>query len=114
MGPRGSKPKSFGDRQARHGGLERVFVNIGAPVRVAANFILQSIDIPELGRRGVSVQQIVDAYGDAPTGLERIMDVKIQFPEALTVHLTGRGGGAGAGNRDSREVVHRGGVNART
>src|SRR5271155_3565301 len=56
-----SGPELFGYREACHEGLERMFVDICPPVRVAADLGLQPIDIPELGRGRVGVEQIVDA-----------------------------------------------------
>ena len=40
-----------GNREARHEGLERVFVDVGATVRIAVDLGLQPIDIPELAPR---------------------------------------------------------------
>src|SRR5271163_4958020 len=63
----------LGDRETRHDGLERMFVDIGSPVRVSTNLVLQPIDIPELGRGCVGVEQIVDAERSAPARREGIV-----------------------------------------
>ena len=52
----GSRPELFSDRKTRHDGLERMLVDIGPSVRVIDNLVLQPVDVPKLGRRGVRIE----------------------------------------------------------
>src|SRR5271168_470917 len=70
--PAASGSELFGDRKTRHEGLDRMFVDIRSTVRVGADLVLQPIDIPELGRCCVGVEQIVDAERGAPARWQRI------------------------------------------
>jgi len=65
-----SEPELSGYREARHEGLEGMLVDICPPVRVAADLGMQPIDIPELGRGRVGIEQIVDAQSGAPARRE--------------------------------------------
>ena len=49
----------FGDREARHQGFQGMFMNICPAIRVAADLRLQPIDVPELGRGGMCIEEIV-------------------------------------------------------
>src|SRR5271155_105675 len=100
------------ERNPDHQGLERMLVDIGAPVRIGSNLGLQTVDVPELGRRRVSVEQIVDAERGSHATRESIMNVEVQLPIALPIDLTERRRGVGAGCRYVREVMHGGGIDA--
>src|SRR5271163_3323006 len=100
------------ERNPDHQRLERMLVDIGAPVRIGSNLGLQPVYVPELGRRCVSVEQIVNAEGGNNALRESIMKVEIQLSVALPIDLTERGRGIGAGGRHVREVMYGGGIDA--
>ena len=54
-------------------------------------FPRQAIDVPELGRVGMGVEQIVDAERSAPALRKGVMRVEVPFAEPLAVDLTLRG-----------------------
>ena len=85
-----SGPELFGNSKARHDGFERMFMDIGPTVRVGADLVLQSIDIPEFGRGRVGIEEIVDAERDAPARWQRTMNVEVQLAEALPIDLPER------------------------
>ena len=100
------------ERNPDHQGLERMLVDIGAPVWIGGNLGLQPVYVPELGRGCVSVEQIVNAERADKASRESLMKVEIQLSVALPIDLTERRRGIGAGCRHIREVMHGGGIDA--
>ena len=54
------EPKPFGNCKPGHDWLQGMFMYIGAPSWVGTNLILQSIDVPELRRGRVHIEEIVN------------------------------------------------------
>ena len=54
-----------------------MLVHIRAPIRVGMDLRLQTVDIPELRRRGMGVEQIVYAQRSAPAGVECVVDIEV-------------------------------------
>ena len=56
-----------------------MLVNVGPPVRISADLGLQPIDVPELRRGRVRVEEIVDPKRRAPIRRKGIVNIEVQF-----------------------------------
>ena len=68
-----------------------MFVDIRPPVRIACDLGLEAVDIPELGRGCVRVEQVVEADRKNPVPREGVMNVQVDLPVSLAVDLSRRG-----------------------
>src|SRR5271170_8505 len=91
-----------------------MLMNIGSTVRVACDLILQPVDVPEFGRCGMRVEEIVYAQRRAPIGGKRVMDIQVGLAKSLAVDLTQGRRGVGARGGHVWEVVDGRSVVART
>src|SRR6202140_3667021 len=89
-----------------------MLMDVGAPVRVGPDLGSKAIDIPELRRRRMSVEQIVDASRGSPPATKGIVSVEIQLAEAFAIDLAGERRGAGAAGRCAGKVLRSGGIDA--
>ena len=85
-------------------------MDVGATIRVHADLVLQTVDIPELGCGCVRVEQIVDAKTGQPPLAKVVVHIEVQLTIALSIDLSLRGGCVGARRGDIGEIVDGSGI----
>jgi len=54
-----------------------MFVNIGAPLRIGIDLVLEAIDVPKLSRSCMGVEKIVDSERGAPAPKKSVVSVEV-------------------------------------